>query len=551
MEEIEAALLRVAVNPPSSLLPQLQEDERGLLRAAKRVLPGDDSAGLVLLLDQFEEVFTQAEDEAARAHFLGSLYAAASDPRSPLRIIATLRADFYDRPLLYRQPGELVRERTEVVLPMSAAELERAIVRPAARVGVGLEPNLLAALVQDVGEQPGTLPLLQYALTELFERREGRLMTLRAYQATSGVAGALGRRAETIYNSLDYAGQEAARQLFLRLVTVGEGAEEDTRRRVRMSELSSTSLDEEALHRALDLFGRYRLLTFDREAATGAPTVEVAHEALLRSWGRVREWLEASRESLRVQRRLMSAAGDWLASGRDPSFLAPGARLSQFEALAAERDIALTADERAYLEASMVEREHQIRDEQERQGRELVLQRRAANHLRVLVAAMAVFLAIAVGLSLLAVGNQAEADRQRVQAEIGFTRSEALRLAAEAGTLLQVGNQSELAALLAIRSAQTEHTIQGDAALGPASFLEYPQQRYLGHEGSAFRALFSPDDERVLTASWDATARLWDAQTGKELRRSTGIGCRPGYRDIASHGGKQLDAQLRRAERKH
>ena len=143
LEELEAALLRVAVNPPRSLLEQLREDERGLLRAVKRVLPDEPETELVLVIDQFEELFTLVEDEAARAHFLDSLVAAVTDPRSRVRVVVTLRADFYDRPLLLSGFGELMRERTEVVLPLTAEELEQAIVGPAERAGLALEPELV------------------------------------------------------------------------------------------------------------------------------------------------------------------------------------------------------------------------------------------------------------------------------------------------------------------------------------------------------------------------------------------------------------------------
>src|SRR5262249_43819004 len=152
-----------------------------------------------------------------------SLLAAVSDPHSRLRVVLTLRADFYDRPLSYSEFGELVRKRTEVVLPMSPEELERAISGPAERAGLKLESGLAKAIIKDVGEQPGTLPLLQYALTELYERRQKNTLTLDAYRASGGVMGALARRAEEIYAGLDPAGQDATRQLFLRLVTLGEG----------------------------------------------------------------------------------------------------------------------------------------------------------------------------------------------------------------------------------------------------------------------------------------------------------------------------------------
>src|SRR5690606_9672990 len=181
-------------------------------------------------------------------------------------------------------------------LPLSPAELERSITRPAAPAGAVPEPALLAVMLADVADQPGSLPLLQYALTELYDRREAGKMTLAAYRAIGGVAGALGRRADEIYDALDPAGREAARQMFLRLVTLGEGVE-DTRRRVLRSELEALDMADDGRQTTddgknvplsvvrgpwsvvlpLDTYGRARLLTFDRDPLTRGPTVEVAH----------------------------------------------------------------------------------------------------------------------------------------------------------------------------------------------------------------------------------------------------------------------------------
>ncbi len=202
LDGLEAALLRAAPDPPASLMDQLERDEHGLHRAVLRLLPSDGSE-LVLVIDQFEEVFTLVEDEAVRTHFLGSLEAAANDPRSRLRVVATLRADFYDRPLMYRGFAELFKSRVEAVIPLSAEEVERAISGPAKRVDVSLEPGLVAAMLADVAEEPGALPLLEYALTELFERRDGRVLFLEAYREIGGVSGALGRRAEELFAELD------------------------------------------------------------------------------------------------------------------------------------------------------------------------------------------------------------------------------------------------------------------------------------------------------------------------------------------------------------
>ncbi len=233
LDELEIALTRVAANQAGNLREHLARDARGLVRVAELILP-DDGSELVVLVDQFEEVFTVVKDDAGRTQFLDLLHAAATDPRSRVRVIITLRADFYDRPLHYPQFGELVRTHMETVMPLSADELEAAISRPAARVGVSFEPGLVATIIGDVHYQPGALPLLQYALTELLEQHTDRVMTHEAYQALGGATGALTRRAEELYHEHDEDGQKTLRQMFLRMVTLGEGVE-DTRRRVPRS----------------------------------------------------------------------------------------------------------------------------------------------------------------------------------------------------------------------------------------------------------------------------------------------------------------------------
>src|SRR5690606_4409142 len=158
---------------------------------------------LLLVIAQFEEGFSQLESGPVRQQSLTSLFNAIVESRGNLRVIMTLRADFYDRPLLYADFGHLFRRCTEVVLPLNRQELQDAIVKPAHQAGLGLEPGLVEAIIKDVGEQPGALPLLQYALTELYSRRRGNLLTLDAYREINGAMGALARRAEQIYSELD------------------------------------------------------------------------------------------------------------------------------------------------------------------------------------------------------------------------------------------------------------------------------------------------------------------------------------------------------------
>lgn len=508
-EELEAALLRVAVSPLPSLIEQLREDRRGLVRAAKRVLPSDPSTELILVIDQFEELFTLVDDEDARVHFIDNLLSAATDPRGRMRIILTLRADFYDRPLLYPRLAELVRSQTELVLPLSARELEQAIVGPAERVGVQLEDGLVSTIINDVGAQPGTLPLLQFALTELFEQREGRVLTMDAYKANGGVAGALARRADELFNSLDTDGQRAAKQLFLRLVTLGEGTE-DTRRRVLQAELKALTSNADVMEDIINAFSQYRLLTLDRDPVTRGPTVEVAHEALISQWERLQAWVAESREDIRLQRSLAQAASEWQQSNQDNSYLLSGARLAQFEAWAAYTDLALTVQERAFLDASIGEHARLVAQEQARQARERHLERRSRRVLRLLVVVLMLATLGAFGLTGIALS-------ERAKSEENFNRAEQQRLYLQANEALDNGASGNVGLTLALRSLDYGYTAGADAALMRSSRQGMILRDLTGHQFEVYWVSYSPDGSIIATSS-EGGIRLYDAATGEELQ---------------------------------
>jgi WD40 repeat protein/DNA-binding SARP family transcriptional activator len=421
--QLEMALWPVAVEPPPDLVEPMRRDNGGLLRTLRRILPDEPGVQLLLVIDQFEELFTLVEDEDERTLFVDSLLAALWAPHSPLRLVVTLRADFYDRPLQRQHLGQLLRENTEIVLPLNATELTWAIREPARRLGVGLEEGLVTAIVADVADQAGALPLLQYALTELFERRQNQRIGRAAYEAIGGVQSALSRRAEALYSELDEPGQAAARQLFLRLVTLGEGAE-DTRRRALRSELfslagewrSGGAGEKSAITQVIDRFGAARFLTFDHDPQTRAPTVEVAHEALLREWPRLRGWLAESRDDVRWQRLLAVAAAEWQQAEQEEGYFLHGSRLDQFESWAAGSSVALTAAEQAFLAASRTARQQRRSEEEARRQRELDTaqklaqterqraeeQANAAQKLRQRAAFLAGALAVAAVLAILA-----------------------------------------------------------------------------------------------------------------------------------------------------
>jgi len=558
-EELEAALLRVASSHLPDLLHQLTEDRRGLVRAGKRILPNDMEVELVVVIDQFEELFTMVEDENVRRQFIDSLLAATSDPRSRIRIMLTLRADFYDRPLMYPRLAELMRSHAEVIVPMTASELERAIAGPAERVGLALEPGLTLAMINDILGRPAALPLLQYALSELYERRADRLLTVAAYQESGGISGALARRADELFNALDPLGQAAVRQLFLRLIVPGEGTE-DTRRRVLQIELVSLLGDERAMDDLIDLYCQFRLLTLDHNPVTRGPTVEIAHKALLWAWNRLHEWVVAAREELRIQRRLSVAADEWVVSGRDVSYLAAGARLIQFEALRASGTLTLNESESSYLQTSVAERERMHLVEQERQQHELALarqsaqaERRAATRLRYLVGLMILAVILAGSLSAFAFTRQQLADVNAQQAlssaatsAFNQRRAEGSRLAAEANRLLQTNDSAELTTLLAVRSLRMSYSQQADNALQQAILLPQPIKVFASDAGNIGGAVFLPDGKSIFTSGdlWvesDSVARLWDTQTGKILHTYTEISKRAtGGTVNLSRNGKTL-----------
>ncbi|MEL7235726.1 MAG: hypothetical protein AAGK74_14580, partial [Chloroflexota bacterium] len=206
----------------------------------------------------------------------------------------------------------------------------------------------------------------QFALMALFDSREGTRLTHAAYQRIGGVTGALAQRAEDAYIHMPEDQQWAVRQLFMRLVTPGEGTE-DTRRRVRLDEL--TAIDEGNLRAVIDTYSsrQNRILTLDRDEETRVPTVEIAHEALIRSWERLRNWLSEQREGLLIQRRVTRMTTEWEEAERDASLLASGLRLGQFEAWLQQTTLSLNTPEQQFLDASIQNREDLQRQEQSRQ----------------------------------------------------------------------------------------------------------------------------------------------------------------------------------------
>jgi DNA-binding SARP family transcriptional activator/WD40 repeat protein len=425
-------LLRPGKNP-------LREFARVL--DGKGLESGDDR--LVLAVDQFEELFTVCTDEAERAAFVHELVTAATDDRRRTLVVLSVRADFYGSCASYPRFRELLSGAHVLLGPMDRDELARAIEQPAQRAGLEIERSLVDALVADVEHEPGGLPLLSTMLLELWSMRDGDTLRHASYRASGGVRGAVARLAELAYSQLDESDRDVARRLFLRLAS-GSG-ETLTRRRVSPEELAGD--DAVAVRRVLDHLIANRLLT----SSDGA--VEVAHEALLFEWPRLRGWLDDDEQARRLREHLSAAARDWDASGRDASELYRGARLSSALDWTSDHERELTQVEREFLAGSRAAAE-----------RETEQQRRANRRLRGLLVGAAALLALALlagALALLA----------RQHARDAETGAVAQRLGAQA----LVAKQLDLSLLLARQgvalddSAVTRENLEAALGQSPAA----------------------------------------------------------------------------------
>ncbi len=404
-------------------------EEGGLGAVARRIQP--DGADLLIVIDQFEEIFAQVDDPARREAFIRHIVDPVDDRDSRVRVVATLRADFYDGPLRHSGLDRLFRDGHVMLLQPSREELIQMISRPAQAVGLRWEPGLPERIAHDVLDQPGGLPLLQYALTEMVEKRKSDLLTTRDYERIGGVAGALSHRAEAVYQDLTPKQKHVCHQVLLRLVQVDDSSD-DTRRRARRSELESLGIDPVDLDTVLGSLTAERLLLADRDQVTRTPTVEVAHEALLREWPRLKNWIDDERHSLLVGRRFRAARREWVSSGRNSDYLLTGSRLAPF----------LDWGETAPL--SDEEREFYVESRKADERRRHARQRRR----RLLAGILGVAVVLASALAIWALTERNRATEQAEAARIAEQQAEELAAAA-----LQAEEQAEAAARIADRNA--------------------------------------------------------------------------------------------------
>jgi len=571
LESLATALSQdiASVTSTTSMMDDLQQDGRSLGLHIKRELKTTGASQLLLVIDQFEELFTLCHSEEERFAFIDNLLTVSADDDGHAIIVITLRADFYAHCASYPQLRQALARQQEYIGAMSDEEMRRAIEEPARRGRWEFEPGLVDLILHDVGHEPGALPLLSHALLETWQRRHGRTLTLSGYTSAGGVRGAIAETAESVFtDQFTHTQQVIARRIFLRLTELGdETATGDTRRRASFDELILKPEETDATQAVLKALADARLVT------TSEDSVQVAHEALIREWPTLRGWLEDNRDGLRLHRQLTDAAQEWQAAGREPDILFRGARLAQAREWAAAHNDDLNVLEKEFLDASVASGEREAAEREAQHQRELEaaqhladVQVKASQRLRRRSYFIAGSAVLAVVLAVLAVfvwqraASQAALNRSLVLAGSAQLANQAgqgdlaLALAMEAvkmnqpppearaalrsiavgpGTHLILNKHSNFVRSIAI--SHDDHLAFSGSCTNPDIGEGEPcplgelilwdleagkeLRRWSAHEGWVTAVAISPDGHILISGGEDGQVILWDANSGKEVSR--------------------------------
>lgn len=461
-----------------------------LQQVVSRILDRNPGKRLLLVADQFEELYTLCQVKQEQERFADGLLTAISQEN--ITLVLTLRADFYGHVLSYRPLRDALQEYTPQLLSsMKREELQAAIELPAQKLEVQLEPQLTQRILDDVGEEPGNLPLLEFALTRLWEKQINRELTHQAYEEIGAVKKAIANHAEQVYQKLTETEKKQAQRIFLQLVRPGEGTE-DTRRVATRAEVGEDNWN------LVSYLAGYqaRLVVTGRQEPED--TVEVVHEALIREWGTLREWINTNRQFRTWQERLKVALLEWKNNNHDSGALLRGALLTLAEDWLRKRADEMTQEEQDFIQVSVKERDLE-KQQQERRRRLTIIGLSGFSGVAMILAGFAGW--------------------QWWQGEI--SRSEAISRSSMA--LFSQGQEFD-ALLEALRAARTKAkpTMWVEAALQQAVYGVRERNRLEGHSNSIRSIAVSLDGKTLASASADRTIKLWNLDTQKPIATLSG-----------------------------
>ncbi|WP_313707867.1 nSTAND1 domain-containing NTPase [Planktothrix agardhii] len=462
-----------------------------------------EDSSFIIVVDQFEELFTLCKDELQRVNFIQELVKSSSTQK----IVVTLRADFWGECAVYPELRELMETRQALIPPLNIEELGRVIEQQATQVRLRFEAGLRDLMLQDVAGEPGAMPLLQHALWQLWRRRHGRWLLCEEYQEIGKVQEAIAKTADDFYNQLSPQEQEQVRNIFIRLTRLDDGfvrseQHRDTRRRVLMGELVPLGSDAANIKDLVRRLADERLVVTSVDGVTDREEVEVVHEALIQYWSRLQEWLNQDRQNLQLRERIRQQALDWQPEPKDELLLLQGGRLEDAIAVYKHQPSFFNQLEDGYIKGCLTLRERKRRQE--------------VNRLRKWVAALSVSLVVAIGAGGVAFDRYQEAKEQTILAK---EQEMLANLRLDATRVKELLNSSPADAMvLAIKATGQSYQVFGkvlpevQSSLYAAIDVPVESRIFPGNGQPVTAVAYSPDGQMIASTREDGTIELLGLQ---------------------------------------